>query len=121
MKQFAILALAVTGISAFPTVLQNADTLPHLRERDYAQPGCTVSKKCNAYMAVSDAQAHIPSSDNAATLVSKARSNCGALGVPCTAFDAQDQYVSTSGPYAYQSPGYSDVSTTYSARLRTLM
>lgn len=108
MKQFAILALAVTGINAFPTVLQNAETLPHLRERDYAQPGCTVSRQCNAYLAVSDAQAHIPSSDNAATLASKARSNCGALAL-CKTFDAQDQYVSTSGPYAYKSPGYNDV------------
>ncbi|KAF2165245.1 hypothetical protein M409DRAFT_56117 [Zasmidium cellare ATCC 36951] len=104
MKHIAIFAIAVAAIYAFPTVLQNSEVLPHLRERDYAQPGCTVSKQCNAYLAVSDAQAHIPSTDNAATLASKARNNCGAAAL-CKTFDAQDQYVSTSGPYAYKSPG----------------
>lgn len=101
MKSYIVAAL-VASVSAFPTVLQATGGLA---KRDYAKPGCTTSRQCNQYLAISDAQAHI----YGVNTVSASRNNCGA-GFVCKTFNAQEQYVSQSGAYAYKSPGVNDVS-----------
>ncbi|KAF7193697.1 Dothistromin biosynthesis peroxidase dotB [Pseudocercospora fuligena] len=108
MKAVALLTCAFTAVNAFPFVLDHLDA--GIQKRDYAQAGCSTSALCNKYIAVSDAQASIPASENAATRVSKSRDNCGFLHKgQCTTFDAASQRVSTTGQYAYQSPGPNDI------------
>lgn len=108
--QWLHLALGATAVDAFPRVFE-ALNAQH-EARDVAKAGCSISKLCNTKVEVSDAEAHIPSSPNAFTVASKARSNCGEIGV-CDTFNAAEQYVSTSGNNAFRSPGYYDVSTTF--------
>ncbi|KXS98234.1 hypothetical protein AC578_270 [Pseudocercospora eumusae] len=96
MKAIALFTCAFTAVNAFPFVLDHLDA--GIQKRDYAQSGCSTSALCNKYIAVSDAEASIPASDNAATRLSKSRDNCGFLHKgQCTTFDAASQRVSTTG------------------------
>lgn len=45
--------------------------------------------------------------DNASQAASQAQTNCGPT--PCTIFNAQEQYVSTTGQYAYASPAADEI------------
>lgn len=108
MKSLALLALALEGTLAFPSVLNT------LSERDVegraaAQGGCTTSALCNKKITISNSQiGYNPKAPTAAQQASANRNQGGALA-PITTFDGDAQLVSTTGNNAYQSPSASQI------------
>lgn len=99
MKTVALLSLALAAVDAFPFVFNElaAGQASQFEKRDYAQPGCKVSAACNKPILISDAKAHIPSTNTPAVANSKARDNCGFLHTGMCKTFSQAQYVSNTG------------------------
>ena len=100
MKYSIIGLLALNGVLAYPGVMQ------HLAQRNEprAPASCKTNAACDAHMDVPDSKIGVtPGKTTPAQAVSRGRNHCGKLD-PCTVFDLEEQYVSTTGQYAYQSP-----------------
>lgn len=99
MKPFTLCLLALQGVSAFPAVMEalNARATP-------GQSGCSTSSLCDQVYEVSDAEVdYDPNAPTPAQKASAARNQCGVL-TPCTFFNLEEQFVSTTGDHAYASP-----------------
>lgn len=111
MRSLTLLALTVSTVSAFPNL--SPQLAEKLVKRDYAsaaQPGCTTSTLCDTVIDISDEQANIPTTTNEAVKISQARNNCGFLHADgCKTFNAEEQFVSTTGDHAWQSPAVTDI------------
>lgn len=108
MKSLGLFLLALQGASAFPGVL-NTLAERHLRERATAQSGCTTSSKCNQKITISNSQiGYNPKAPTPAQKAHAKTQNCGLVNF-CSVFDEEEQTVSTTGQYAYQSPSASQI------------
>lgn len=95
MKYSAFLlgSMALTA-SAYPRVMEMSDSMMQRRSAEELHARSLEEKR------------QLPD-PTAATAISKARKNCGV--VPCLVFDADEQYVSTTGDHAYASPAADEI------------
>ncbi|KAK4498561.1 hypothetical protein PRZ48_011219 [Zasmidium cellare] len=104
MKTLGAFLLALHGAAAFPAVMEAMSNNGKRQSNT-----CSVSAKCNQKYSVTDAQiGYNPKAPTPAQVASAGRNHCGNL-TPCTLFDAAEQYVSTSGAHAFQSPKSTDL------------
>ena len=102
MKYAAVLlgSMALSA-SAFPGVMQLSDAMAQKRDLEEA---------ARLHKRAEEEKRQLPD-PTAAQALSKARGNCGV--VPCLVFDANEQYVSTSGEHAYASPAADEIRGSY--------
>ncbi|KAF2173462.1 hypothetical protein M409DRAFT_15744 [Zasmidium cellare ATCC 36951] len=98
MKYSAVLlgSMALSA-SAFPAVMQMSDAILKARNLEQA---------AELHKRAEEEKRQLPD-PTAAQALSQARGNCGVI--PCTVFDATEQYVSNTGEHAYASPAADEI------------
>ena len=92
---FTALAYLAASANAFPKIARDPRAVEHL-----ARAGQMLDARASTILR------SLQSREDALT-TSLAETNCGPI--PCTTFDYEDQLISITGEYAYQSPSVSDI------------
>ena len=106
MKFSFTLATLATVASAFP-VIDTANEAALLKAAKLAARTVKIIEAENAQAAQPVRRSTLPLPQDALG-ISKAETNCGPT-IPCPSFDAEDQYISVEGEYAYAAPGEDEI------------